>query len=307
MQPFRYGCPFLEKRIFLMNSLAKAEQRFAYLAILPAILLIGGLLLYPIGYAIFVSFNKTVNGIKFDWIGLQNYTRLLQDPTLWRVLGNNFLFLIAVPLILIVSLLCATLIYEEAWGWRFFRVVFFMPSVISTVVIGTLFRQLFDYDGPINQILITFGGQPIDWLARGNTSVFVIILVLVWSGFGYGMLILLSAMSSIDPSIFESSRLDGASWWQRMRYITVPLIAKVLAFLAVINVIYTFLSLFGLIFVLTNGGPGYETTTLDYFIFLKAFSGFDFGQAAALALMLAVITLLLTVIQLRVARFGEEY
>jgi ABC-type sugar transport system permease subunit len=121
------------------------------------------------------------------------------------------------------------------------------------------------------------------------------------------MLILLSAMSSIDPSIFESSRLDGATWWQRMRYITVPLIAKVLAFLAVINVIYTFLSLFGLIFVLTNGGPGYETTTLDYFIFLKAFSGFDFGQAAALALMLAVITLLLTVIQLRVARFGEEY
>lgn len=290
-----------------MNKLAKAEERFAYFAILPAILLIGGLLLYPIGYAIFVSFNKTVNGIKFDWIGLQNYSRLLQDPTLWRVLGNNFLFLISVPLVLIVSLFCATLIYEEAWGWRFFRVVFFMPSVISTVVIGTLFRQLFDYDGPINQILIAFGSQPIDWLARGNTSVFVIILVLVWSGFGYGMLILLSAMSSIDPSIFESSRLDGASWWQRMRYITVPLIAKVLAFLAVINVIYTFLSLFGLIFVLTNGGPGYETTTLDYFIFLKAFSGFDFGQAAALALMLAVITLLLTVIQLRVARFGEEY
>lgn len=290
-----------------MTSLAKAEQRFAYLAILPALVLILGLMLYPIIYAVFVSFNRTVNGIQFTWIGLDNYTRLLQDPTLWRVLANNFIFLISVPLILIASLLCATLVYEEAWGWRFFRVVFFLPSVISTVVIGTLFRQLFRYEGPINQILILLGGQPIDWLARGNTSMYVIILVLVWSGFGYGMLILLSAMSSIDPAIFESSRLDGATWWQRMRYITVPLIAKVLAFLAVINVIYTFLSLFGLIFVLTSGGPGYETTTLDYFIFLKAFSGFDFGQAAALALMLAVITLALTVIQLRVARFGEEY
>ncbi|MAS37420.1 MAG: ABC transporter permease [Anaerolineaceae bacterium] len=290
-----------------MTSLAKAEQRFAYLAILPALVLILGLMLYPIIYAVFVSFNRTVNGIQFTWIGLDNYTRLLQDPTLWRVLANNFIFLISVPLILVASLLCATLVYEEAWGWRFFRVVFFLPSVISTVVIGTLFRQLFDYEGPINQILILLGGQPIDWMARGNTSIYVIILVLVWSGFGYGMLILLSAMSSIDPAIFESSRLDGATWWQRMRYITVPLIAKVLAFLAVINVIYTFLSLFGLIFVLTSGGPGYETTTLDYFIFLKAFSGFDFGQAAALALMLAVITLALTVIQLRVARFGEEY
>jgi multiple sugar transport system permease protein len=289
-----------------MNSLAKAEERFAYFAILPSVLIIGVLLLYPIGYAIFVSFNKTVNGVNFEWIGLSNYTRLLQDPTLWRVLGNNFLFLIAVPLVLLAALFCAALIYEEVWGWRFFRVVFFMPSVISTVVIGTLFRQLFSYRGPINQIFISLGYQPIDWLARGNTSVFVIILVLVWSGFGYGMLILLSAMSSIDPAIFESSRLDGANWWQRIRFITIPLIAKVIAFLTVINVIYTFLSLFGLIFVLTNGGPGYETTTLDYFIYLKAFSGFDFGQAAALALMLAGITLALTVIQLRVARFGED-
>ncbi|MBX3085545.1 MAG: sugar ABC transporter permease [Anaerolineae bacterium] len=289
-----------------MNSLAKAEERFAYFAILPSVLIIGVLLLYPICYAIFVSFNKTVNGVNFEWIGLSNYTRLLQDPTLWRVLGNNFLFLIAVPLVLLAALLCAALIYEEVWGWQFFRVVFFMPSVISTVVIGTLFRQLFAYRGPINEIMMSLGYQPVDWLARGSSSVFVIILVLVWSGFGYGMLILLSAMSSIDPAIFESSRLDGANWWQRVRYITIPLIAKVIAFLTVINVIYTFLSLFGLIFVLTNGGPGYETTTLDYFIYLKAFSGFDFGQAAALALMLALITLGLTVIQLRVAKFEES-
>lgn len=289
-----------------MSSLAKAEERFALIAITPAILLIGGLLLYPIAYAVYVSFNKTANGLQFDWIGVDNYLRLLRDPTLWRVLGNNFVFLISVPLIILAALFCATLIYEEAWGWRFFRVVFFMPSVISTVVIGTLFRQMFKYEGPINTIITTFGGQPIDWLARGATSVYVILLVLVWSGFGYGMLILLSAMTAIDPALYESSRLDGANWWQRMRFITMPLIAKVLAFLAVINVIYTFLSLFGLIFVLTNGGPGYETTTLDYFIFLKAFSGFDFGQASALALMLGGITLVLTVIQLRVARFGED-
>src|SRR5215213_6800798 len=137
--------PF-EKRDFHMNSLAKAEERFAYFAILPALLLMGVLMLYPILYAVFISFHRTVNGIKFDWIGLANYARLLQDPTLWRVLLNNFLFLIAVPLVLIASLFCAVLIYEEAWGWRFFRVVFFIPSVISTVVVGTLFRQLFDYE-----------------------------------------------------------------------------------------------------------------------------------------------------------------
>ncbi|MBE2269399.1 MAG: sugar ABC transporter permease, partial [Anaerolinea sp.] len=244
-----------------MNKLAKAEQRFAYFAILPAVLLIAVLMLYPIAYAVFVAFHRTPNGIAFTWIGLDNFARLLRDPTLWRVLGNNFVFLAAVPLVLLSSLVCAALIYEEVWGWRFFRVVFFMPSVISTVVIGTLFRRLFDYTGPINQILVGLGNAPIDWMARGNTSVIVIILVLVWSGFGYGMLVLLSAMTSIDPTIFESARLDGANWWQRLRFITIPLIAKVIAFLTVINVIYTFLSLFGLIYVLTGGGPGYETTT----------------------------------------------
>ncbi|HEX5500759.1 MAG TPA: sugar ABC transporter permease, partial [Thermomicrobiales bacterium] len=120
----------------------------------------------------------------------------------------------------------------------------------------------------------------------------------------YGMLILLAGMSAIDPHVYEAARLDGASWWQRTYQITLPLIAKPMRFLSIINVVYTFTSLFGFIFVMTSGGPGYETTTVDYFIYLRAFAGFDLGGGAALAVMLFFIVIGLTVVQFRM--FGDD-
>jgi multiple sugar transport system permease protein len=210
-----------------------------------------------------------------------------------------------VPLILLASLICAVLIYEQVWGWQVFRVIFFVPSVISSVVIGLLFRNFFAFDGPVNQLLGSFGMSPVDWMSSGSTAITVILLALVWSSFGYGMLILLAGMASIDPHVYEAARLDGASWGQRVRDITLPLIAKPMRFLSIINVIYTFTSLFGFIFVMTSGGPGYETTTVDYFIYLKAFVGFDLGAGAALAVMLFLIVLVLTIVQFRIFAVDE--
>ncbi len=281
----------------------RGDAAFAWLAVLPALAVILCLMLYPIAYSFYLSFTKS-DGITFDFIGLGNYVSLLRDEDFWRVLHNNFLFLLAVPLILIASLLCAVLMYEQVWGGKAFRIVFFVPSVISTVVIGLLFRNFFAYDGPVNSLLERLELAPVDWLGSGQTAIGVIILALVWSSFGYGMLILLAGMSSIDPHVFEAARLDGASWFQRVRHITLPLIARPMRFLSVINVIYTFTSLFGFIFVMTSGGPGYETTTVDYFIYLKAFAGFDLGAGAALAVLLFLIVMLLTFVQFRM--FGAD-
>jgi ABC-type sugar transport system permease subunit len=280
-----------------------SDRAFAYLAILPALLVLGALMLYPIAYSFYLSFTRS-DGVTFTWVGLDNYASLLQDEDFWRVLLNNFIFLLSVPLILIASLICAVLMYEQVWGWKAFRVIFFVPSVISTVVIGLLFRNFFAYDGPVNQLLALVGVDAIDWMGSGQTAIAVIVLALVWSSFGYGMLILLAGLASIDPHVYEAARLDGASWGQRARDITLPLIAKPMRFLSIINVIYTFTSLFGFIFVMTSGGPGYETTTVDYFIYLKAFAGFDLGAGAALAVLLFLIVLALTVVQFRM--FGAD-
>jgi multiple sugar transport system permease protein len=281
----------------------KGDQLFAYLAVLPALAVILALMLYPIVYSFYLSFTR-FDGVSFTFIGLGNYVSLLRDDTFWRVLLNNFLFLLAVPLILLASLVCAVLMYEQVWGWKLFRVVYFIPSVISTVVIGLLFRNFFAYDGPVNQLLETLGLPVVDWLGAGQTAIVVIVIALVWSSFGYGMLILLAGMASIDPYVYEAARLDGASWWQRVRHITLPLIAKPMRFLSIINVVYTFTSLFGFIFVMTSGGPGYETTTVDFFIYLKAFAGGDLGGGAALAVLLFLIVMALTFVQFRM--FGAD-
>jgi multiple sugar transport system permease protein len=287
-----------------MLTATRRDRAFAYLAVLPACLVLAGLLVYPVVYSFILSFSR-LDGLETEFVGLTNYANLLHDEDFWRILLNNFIFLISVPLILLASLVCAVLIYEQVWGWQLFRVIFFVPSVISAVVIGLLFRNFFAFDGPVNQLLGTFGMEPVDWMSTGTTAIAVILLALVWSSFGYGMLILLAGMSSIDPHVYEAARLDGASWGQRVRDITLPLIAKPMRFLSIINVIYTFTSLFGFIFVMTSGGPGYETTTVDYFIYLKAFVGFDLGAGAALAVMLFVIVLILTVLQFRLFAVDE--
>src|SRR5919112_526679 len=126
-----------------MLTPSRQDRTFAYLAVLPACL------------------------------GLANYTGLLWDEDFWRVLLNNFIFLISVPLILLASLVCAVLIYEQVWGWQVFRVIFFVPSVISSVVIGLLFRNFFSFDGPVNQLLGSFGMAPIDWMSSGSTAIVV--------------------------------------------------------------------------------------------------------------------------------------
>ena len=158
----------------------QADRAFAYLAILPAFAVILCLMLYPICYSFYLSLSQS-DGITFNFVGLGNYVKLLRDDDFWRVLLNNFIFLLSVPIILMASLVCAVLMYEQVWGWKAFRIVFFVPSVISTVVIGILFRNFFAYDGPVNTLLEKLGLPVVDWLGSGQTAIGVIILALVWS------------------------------------------------------------------------------------------------------------------------------
>lgn len=277
---------------------------FAVAAITPAIAVVTVFTIVPLLWAVRTSFERN-NGTRSRWVGLENYQRLLESGEFRSILFNNVVFLLAVPAVLTLALLAAALIYERVPGYRAFRVLLFLPTIISTVVVGILFRAFFALDGPVNQAIEAFGGAPVNWLGEGNTAMTVIIIALVWGGFGYGMLILLAGMSSIDPALHEAAVMDGASWWQRVRLITLPLIARPIRFVSVLNVSYTFTSLFGYIFVMTSGGPGFDTTTLDYYVYNRAFVASQFGMAAALALILLVIVLVLTVIQFRITRVDD--
>ena len=275
------------------------------LAVLPSFIIVAGFMAFPILFAVFISFTKT-NGLTFDWIWFENYRSLFTDPVVHEVFLNNFKFLISVPLVIFVALVSAILLFEQFKGWKFFRVIFFLPSVLSVVVIGLIFRNAFGYYGSVNQFLGLFGMEPKQFFITSNYSIFIIILALVWSGFGYQSLLLLAGLTSINPAVFEAAAIDGAGWWRRLWSITLPNIRRVLGFVFIINFIYTVSSLFGFIFVITAGGPLYETTTIDYLVYLRAFSSSNLGSGAALAVMLFLFIGVLTLLQGRVFRLQRE-
>ena len=283
------------------GSLTRQKQRIGFFATLPAFIVVASLLFYPIGYAIWISFLKT-DGVTSKFIGFKNYVDIFAAPLVHQVFVTNLKFLVAIPVVIFAGLFTAVLLYQEVWGWRFFRIVFFLPSVLSASVIGLMFRSAFTLNGPINSALISLGLTPINFFARANMAILVVVLALIWAGFGYAMMILLSGLMAIDTDLFAAAEVDGAGWWQRFWYIIIPGIRQQLAFVSIINTLYTFTSLFGFIFVMTAGGPLYSTTTLDYLVYQKAFSAYDMGQGSALAIIIFGVIATLTVAQSKYLR-----
>lgn len=287
------------------GALRKRDRRIGLLAVLPALVVVLGFMIYPIFFALFISFTRT-NGLRFDWRWFENYQALLVDPIVHQVFLNNFKFLISVPIVIFTALVVSVLLFERVRGWRFFRLIFFLPNVLSVAVIGIMFRQIFGFNGSVNQAIALFGGERVDFFTTGNLAIAVIVLALVWSGFGYQSLLLLAGLTAINPAVFEAAAIDGAGWWKRLWYITLPNIRRMLGFVFIINVLYTFTSLFGFVFVMTAGGPGFETTTIDYLVYLRAFSSTNLGSGAALAVLLFLFIGILTLIQGRLFRIQDE-
>ena len=283
----------------------RRDRIVGLLAVLPALIMVVGFMAFPVAFAVFISFTRT-NGLTYDWRWFDNYIALLNDPIVHQVFINNLKFLVSVPLVIFTALIVSVLLFERVRGWKYFRVIFFLPNVLSVAVIGIMFRSAFGYYGGVNQALGLFGIEPIQFFTNGTTAIAIIILALVWSGFGYQSLLLLAGLTSINPAVFEAAAIDGAGWWKRLWYITLPNIRRVLGFVFIINVLYTFTSLFGFVFVMTAGGPGFETTTIDYLVYLRAFSSTNLGSGAALAVILFLFIGILTLIQNKVFKLGEE-
>lgn len=274
------------------------RNAFPYLAVLPAAALIILLMVLPIGETIYRSFTNW-DGLTSSFIGLENFRLIFQNPVSNQVFVNSVIFLISVPLILAASVVTAVLIYERVLGWRVFRFLFFIPAVLSPVIVGALFSTFFLPSGLVDKMLTPVGLSSFPWLSSPWPARAVVILALVWTSFGFGMVVVLSAMATIDPALYDAAHIDGASWWTRLTRITLPMISGALQFLSVINVIYTFTSLFSFVYVITAGGPGFATTTVDYFTYVTSFENGQFGYGAALAVMLFLIVLVLTIVQVR--------
>ena len=290
------------QELSLRNTRRRTRLRQAVLSILPVIVVLLAIRAYPIVTAFVKSFTNWDGLYKNDFVGLTNYVRLFKSGIIWKLLRNNFALLANVPVQVFLGLVVAVLLHERVWGWRFFRSLYYFPQIISAVIIGYLFRTFFALDGPLNRMLIAVGmpSLAIEWLGGAGTALGVIVFCLVWSSLGWMAVVFMGGLSSIPDSVFEAARIDGAGFWRRTFQIAVPMLVRVMEFAVVLSVVWTFTGLFPFIFSLTRGGAGYETTTLDYMIYLKSFvSGYNLGEACAVAVLLLLIILALTVVEMK--------
>lgn len=293
-----------ESRVVSHRRHLKPGQKEALtglLSILPALLLVGVLVWYPLATAIFHSFTIW-DGDNSTWAGLQNYINIITSGQLLLLLRNNLIFLLSIPGILLIALVVSVLLFDQVPGWRFFRSVYYLPTILSAVVVGFLMKTLFSPQGAVNAMLskVGLGFLAQSWLESVPTAFMVLILCFYWQTLGQGVLIFLSGLSSVSTELLEAARIDGAGWFQRLFRVIFPLLAPAISYFLVTNIIYIFIGLFALVFSVTRGGPGYETTPIDYMIYLKAFETGDLGYASALSVILLVLVSSISWFQIRV-------
>jgi ABC-type sugar transport system permease subunit len=291
------------------GDLKKRNARIAYLSILPAILILLSVKAYPIFATIYRSFTNWNGLYQNDFIGLSNYKELFSSGLFWTLFQNNLVLLLSVPLQVVLGLIVAVLLYEQVPGWRAFRAIYYIPQIISLVILGYLFKSMFSLDGPVNKILhsIGLGQYAIEWMLSGSTALPIMVFCITWYSIGWQTIVILGGMSTIDLSVFEAARLDGANFWRRTFGIVLPMNVNVITYCIVMAVVWTFTSLFSLIYSMTGGGPGYQTMTLDFMIYEKSFvTGSQLGMACTIAVVLLAIVMIITAVEMKLSKMAEE-
>lgn len=288
-------------------SLTSKRRRAGIILSIPAVLLVLVLLGIPIGQAVYYSMT-TWNGVTATWIGPSTYSTTFTDPIFWRVLENNGLLLLAVPFAIGIPLGIAALLNEHVRGWRFFRSVYFLPTAISWVVIGMFALRFFSATGVLNGLLhhVGFGSQATDLLAGEGSALTALAITFIWSMVGTNTMIFLTGMATLDPTLIEAAKVDGLSRFQIFFRVTLPLLTRFVQFAFVITVISAFSALFSLIFVMTGGGPGFGTTTLEFFVYQTGFQQVQFGTGALYGVILFVIMAIVGLVQLRLIRADDS-
>ena len=259
---------------------------------LPAIILVAAVIVLPLLQSFYFSFTNW-KGARADWIGIANYTQIFADPELRKSLINSMLIFVSIPFGMIGPFVTAYLLFQGMPGVRFLRSLIFAPTALSWVVIGMVAREFFANRGPLNSVLDAAGLEAVsrNWLADSSWALIAVIIAFNAAMWGVNTIIFLTGLATIDKSTIEASRLDGASGRQVLWYIILPAMRRFVEFVFIITVVVSFTGLFGLIYVMTGGGPGSATMTLDFAVWRRAFSTGSFGTGAAIGIALMVLTL----------------
>lgn len=287
------------------------QSRAAWLFTAPVLTIILMVLVIPTIAALALSVTDysvyaLADAANVRFVGIDNFVELLATPLFWRSLKNTVIFaVLGVPMAIGASLFAALLLNDATVRWKpLWRVALFAPYVTSVVATAVVWRFLFNERfGLLNRGLALFGIPPVDWLGNPDSSIPAILIFVTWKIFGYNMIVFTAALSAVPHELMEAARLDGASRLARFRHVTLPAIGPTLLLAAVMSVA-GFLQLFAEPYVMTQGGPSQSTVTVLYFMFDEGFKWWNLGQASAVAFVLFLMILALTLIQTRI---GKRY
>ena len=292
-----------------ISSMAKQQTVFGYLFILPWVVgfLVFGI--YPMIMSLYYSLCQYDVLRIPQFIGFENYRRLLfEDNYFWLSISNTLFYtVIRVPFCILGSLLLAVLVNNKLKGMKLFRTVFFIPSIVTGVVLSVVWLWMFNPQyGLINTFLAYMGVSGPLWLLDPAWSKPSMILMSIWSIGGGRMLVFLAALQGIPVHLYESVEIDGGGWWAKFRNVTVPMLSPVIFLWTVLEIIFS-LQVFIEAYIMTQGGPLNSTMFYNLYLYNKAFNDFDMGYASALAWILLVITLVITVIQFQMSKRWVHY
>ncbi|MBZ6528055.1 sugar ABC transporter permease [Aerococcaceae bacterium DSM 111021] len=295
-----------------MNKKATGKSTLVSLLYLaPALIFIGIFTIYPIFKSIDMSFYTDFNIFtgEIKARGMENYQELLTDPEFFEALKNTAIYVIGVvPASIIISMFIAVLLNSVPKFQGFFRSVYFLPFVTSTVAISVVWSWLYHSRyGLINYILGIFGVDAINWLGDPDNAMLSVIIMAIWKGLGFNILLLLVGLNNISDNYYKAAKVDGAGVWARFTNITIPLLRPTLFLLSVVGTINSF-KVFDEVFALFNGrpGPAGSATTVVYYLFRKFYEQFNYGVAAASGIVLFLIVLGITIIQYLGNRYFEK-
>jgi ABC-type sugar transport system permease subunit len=277
------------------------KNLIAYVFLAPAFILMAVFLAYPLVESMLLSLYQW-NGISpREYVGLRNFQDLLEDEVFFLALRNNVIFSVFTTLgTVVLGFLLALAIERRVKGWRYFKVVYFLPVMMSTTIVGLLWGRLLDPTfGPINSLLRAVGwADPPMWLAEPGWAMAAIIIVSIWQYAGFPMIIYLAAIEGIPQEIHEAATLDGVNWWQRALMIILPMVKNVTFTIVILQLIFSF-KVFDIVYTMTLGGPGEATNVLGIYLYRTAFKFTQFGYGSAIAVMMFIIVFILSIFYLR--------
>ena len=284
-----------------MEQKTKRSQKkkwLPYLLVSPYLIFVVVFVLFPVLFCFYLTFNKwnIISPMKF--IGIDNYSRLFHDRLFWKAIGNTLKFLMLhIPLQLIVSLFLAYLLNQKLRAAAFFRASFFMPVIVSGVVVTILWQQLLGFDGGlINRMLMSIGMHKIGWLVNPDVAIYAIAIMATWKNVGLYVILFLVGLQTVPPQYYEAAKMEGAGRWQQFYHITLPMINPTIFMVVILSTIGGF-SLFIEPYIMTGGGPLNTTLSAVLYIYKQAFQYYNMGYSATLGFFYALMIMTVVILQ----------